>query len=109
MHIVHRHISDWAGLLKEFERTRRGQQNWIFRGQSDAKWGLASTLERVRKTRGIPRRDLLHTEGGLIRRFKRQYHHYSSDPPNEWDYLEWLALMQHHGAPTRLLDWTYSF
>jgi hypothetical protein len=49
-----------------------------------------------------------HLEGGLVKRFVRQSHHYLAHLPDEGNVLEWLALMQHYGAPTRLLDWTHS-
>jgi FRG domain len=49
------------------------------------------------------------TERRLLREFKRHLHRYTSDLPDDNDDLRWFALMQHHGAPTRLLDFTYSF
>src|SRR5690606_29165357 len=43
-----------------------------------------------------------------LREFQRRAHHYSSDLPEKDNVLEWLALMRHHGSPTRLLDFTKS-
>lgn len=57
---------------------------------------------------GYSRIDL---ERALIRLFQRKAHHYFG-PGHipEWaNKIEWLALMQHYGAPTRLLDWFYPF
>jgi len=47
-------------------------------------------------------------EARTIREFRRRVHHYLPGVSLEPNSLELLALMQHHGAPTRLLDWTYS-
>lgn len=45
-------------------------------------------------------------EQSLAKRFKQNAYLLLSDiPQNEW---EWLFVMQHHGVPTRLLDWTES-
>jgi hypothetical protein len=47
-------------------------------------------------------------EARILRIFKRKAHLFVSDLPDESDSFEWLALMQHHGAPTRLIDFTWS-
>src|SRR5262245_39598074 len=78
-------------------------RDWAFRGMPGFDWQLATALERleVQKLASVAERSLLTS-------FKRRAHHYLNDLPEVNNNLEWLALMQHHGAPTRLLDWTRS-
>src|SRR5262249_17302732 len=46
-------------------------------------------------------------ERRIRRIFERKCHLFLIDPPAS-DEIERRALMQHHGAPTRLLDFTWS-
>jgi hypothetical protein len=90
--------------LEELESLIAGyDERYIFRGQQVYDWELESSLDRI--TRGDSR---LEAALYLYRAFKRTAHHYGTNLPDFEDHLEWLSLMQHHGAPTRLLDWTRS-
>lgn len=87
----------------------KGLTGHVFRGQSDAKWLLSTTIERAARRYGFPDGALRNREVVLLNNFQRRAHQYVDDPPSLEDRLEWLALMQHHGAPTRLLDFSHSF
>ena len=98
-------IDSWEQLIKWYDSTTIGGEQWIFRGVEDSRWGFVTSLERAIKSFGIDpnQHSVSGIEGGLIKRFIRQSHHYLAHLPEEENVLEWLALMQHYGAPTRLL------
>ncbi|WP_175534619.1 FRG domain-containing protein [Thiocapsa roseopersicina] len=82
---------------------------WIFRGQSKASYGLETSIERAARIHGVCFERIEEYEKSILKTFQRQAHHFLSMPPHDNEVLEWLSIIQHHGGPTRLLDFTYSF
>lgn len=90
---------------KLFEFFLRGltERDWAFRGQADASWALRPSAERLARELGASSVDPY-----ILAAFKRRAHQYLRDLPSVNDTLEWLALAQHYGAPTSLLDFSAS-
>ena len=97
---------DLLGYAKELPTVGRP---WLFRGMPNNKFSMQTSLERVLIDAGIELMEAPGIERQLLKEFKRRAHFYLDPLPAPEDILGWLALMQHYGAPTRLLDWTYSF
>ena len=95
---VHPTITTAADLFEKLTSFDRAK--WAFRGQGKD-WQLTATIDRHAIRPGV-------AEDYAMREFRRRVHHYLMDVPRRDDDLEWLAVMQHHGVPTRLLDWTRS-
>lgn len=84
--------------------------NSLFRGQAYSKWGLEPSLSRL-FSETIEELDALNLEHQAVKWFQARAHNYLKAnellEPNK-QLPSWWALMQQHGAPTRLLDWTAS-
>jgi hypothetical protein len=103
-------LNSWKGLIDfYYDNNKFKTKSWCFRGQENADWDLQTSLEWAARRLGKEWDEFPTTEEGLLRHFKRQAHHYITDVPADDQFIEWLSLMRHHGAPTRLIDWTYSF
>jgi|CXWL01.1.fsa_nt_gi hypothetical protein len=72
---------------------------WWFRGQTDAGWHLWPKIWRDYDAQ---------TERYLTNLFYQRAKLRHANFPDDNDYAGWLALMQHYGLLTRLLDWSDS-
>src|SRR5438552_14157364 len=82
---------------------------WAFRGQSELNWPLETSFERAARAGHVHAEIRRNLEWWILRQFKRRAHIVVPSPPSADATLEWLALIQHYGGPTRLLDFTQSF
>ncbi len=83
-------------------------RSWAFRGQGNSKWPLFSALSRHLRDYKINKDAWSFQEQRILRIFRRKANLFLQHVPTDDDVFQWLALMQHHGAPTRLLDFTWS-
>lgn len=81
----------------------------LYRGQEKAEWGLVPGVGRnlnVYKAYNLDKQKMLNDEWRMVQDFRRQAGAYLGRMPD--DGWEVWVLAQHHGIPTRLLDWTHN-
>jgi hypothetical protein len=96
--------ASWDELQQELygdmwdENLNRFRSSYAYRGLGDIRYKLKNSLARaIHDPRAL--------EAHLLRNFKK----YAPPGSVPYDSLwNWLSVGQHHGLPTRILDWTYS-
>ncbi|QCR21715.1 FRG domain-containing protein [Pontibacter sp. SGAir0037] len=81
------------------EEIGRFRSSYVYRGAADKGYSLNTSISRIGK-------NYAQLETHILRNFKK----YARTETSHANYSvwNWLAVAQHHGLPTRLLDWTYS-
>lgn len=102
-------IDTYKGFDDVYQTLKR--DNVIFRGVNEAKYKLYTSAQREwiineYEKQGINYTSFIQSQLNYIRGFSIISHYYKSLNVNENDML-YISLLQHYGAPSPLLDFTY--
>ena len=100
-------LKNWEQI---FQLNKYFLSPFVFRGHSNSDWNLETSIERTTSKFNLTIYGKNYTtyERWMLHEFKRKSHQYLNHKIENLDHFEWLAIMQHYGAVTRLLDFTYS-
>ncbi|MFO0859666.1 MAG: FRG domain-containing protein [Phycisphaerales bacterium] len=109
-----RTVASVEELDRELHGLPTGERQAFTRGQSNAAWKLEPTIDRQSRRPCSPQERaeeelaLLEEFSNIAPRFLGPLeHNYLATRVNGWHFTV-ASVMQHYGAPTRLLDWTIS-
>jgi hypothetical protein len=98
------HVASWNELHERLfdeswqENLGRFRSYYAFRGMRDASYDLRTSLSRLGGAYD-------RLEANMLRNFRKYAQRNDVPGDSVWN---WLSVAQHHGLPTRMLDWTYS-
>jgi hypothetical protein len=102
-------VKTWNDLIKLETEFSQPNAEWVFRGEAKHREPKTS-LQRVCEEFGINGPDIPRLEAQLVNDFQRHYPVYARTTLLDFDdTIYWISLMRHYGAPTRFLDFSYSF
>ncbi|MCJ2372297.1 FRG domain-containing protein [Pseudomonas sp. RGM 3321] len=101
--IIVKSLSEYIDAIVEINKETNTVHGTAYRGQANANWPIISSLARSPSTRSG---ELIDRASKAFRKVNAERHAYNSmTSQTNWDTL---ALAQHYGMPTRLVDWSLS-